>query len=162
MKREYIERSAVVSPCGYYRYRLFRKWNARPQRLAPMLWVMLNPSTADGTEDDATIRRCVAFADSWGYGSMWVGNIFAYRSTDPKRMPIDEYARQGPENHKHLDEMGAQSELIVLGYGSNGYRSLRTLGALYARELWCLGETKDGRPKHPLYLAASTPLQRWA
>ena len=73
---------AVFSPCERYRYKLWRVWDpARP--LGCVMFLMLNPSTATDTEDDPTIRRCIGYARSWGYGGLYVGNLFAYRATDP-------------------------------------------------------------------------------
>ena len=76
---EAMERGADISPCGRYRYSLWRKWGPG----ATCMFVGLNPSTADETADDPTIRRCMAFARDWGYGALCMANLFAYRATDP-------------------------------------------------------------------------------
>lgn len=94
-------KSAIISECGKYRYSLSRIWD---ENKANVLFIMLNPSTADGDVDDPTIRRCIGFAKSWGYGGIYVGNLFAYRATDPKELlkvenPI------GFENIHHLMDM---------------------------------------------------------
>ena len=76
-----LNRGATFSKCKIYRYRLWRIWDAKKPTV---LFIMLNPSTAGSTMDDPTIKRCIGFAKSWGYGGLYVGNLFAYRSTQPK------------------------------------------------------------------------------
>lgn len=150
---------AVLSECGTYRYRLSRTWD---ESLRPACWVLLNPSTADATEDDATIRRCVGFARAWGCGGIVVVNLFAYRATDPRELkrhpdPV------GPENDRHIRATVEQCHPVVAGWGVHGVmlnraekveRLLRDVGV----PLWCLGTTKDGHPRHPLYLASAAVL----
>jgi hypothetical protein len=75
--------SAVFDETGSYRYLLGREWEGTGEAVG---FIMLNPSTADAMTNDPTIRRCIGFARAWGYGSLWVGNLFAYRSRDPKRL----------------------------------------------------------------------------
>lgn len=159
-----VERAAIISECEKYRYRLWRRWVTPPgqgQKM-PVLWVMLNPSTADASIDDPTIRRCMAFSKAWGYDAMWVGNMYAIRSTDPgilAEVSADE--ARGPDNHKHLDQMSQESALIVCAWGAPGGHlmpyTLATPGGT-----WCLGRTKHGAPRHPLYIAGMTPLQEFA
>ena len=96
-----IERGAVFSPNGVYRYSLSRVWK-REKGL--VLFLLLNPSTADANVLDPTLRRCMSFAEAWGYGGILVGNIFALRSTDPQflylsRDPI------GPTNDFYIKTM---------------------------------------------------------
>jgi hypothetical protein len=86
-------KSAVISPCGLYRYRLTRTWDAVRWSAA---FVMLNPSTADAVDDDPTIKRCVGFAKRWGCGGIVVANLFAFRSADPDEWPIDLRVREFP------------------------------------------------------------------
>lgn len=145
-----IERAAVISPCGKYRYRLWRKW-AASERM-PVLWVMLNPSTADANVDDPTIKRCMAFSQRWGYGAMWVGNLFAYRSTDPDAMlKLHRDEAQGPDNRKHLYAMASQSALTVAAWGNPGAGGVGDDGDYTSPGgLWCIGTTNSGAPKHPL------------
>ena len=84
---------AAFSPCGRYRYKLWRVWDpARP--LGCVMFLMLNPSTATDNEDDPTIRRCIGYARSWGYGGLYVGNLFAYRATDPRRLAASGSSRR--------------------------------------------------------------------
>ncbi|MET7843665.1 DUF1643 domain-containing protein [Streptomyces sp. NPDC005356] len=153
--------SAVLSPCGTYRYRLDRIWN---EDTAPMVWVMLNPSTADHTEDDATIRRCTAFAKAAGHGGMVVVNLFALRSKDPGQLrhhrdPI------GPFNEAALIEATDDAVRIVAAWG-DARRSERACQAHavtallvgHGHALDCLGLTGKGHPRHPLYVRDETQL----
>lgn len=161
---QYLERSAVISDCGRYRYRLWRKW-AHSDRM-PVLWIMLNPSTADGTEDDPTIRRCREFSKAWGYGSMWIGNLYAYRSTDPSVLKtLGAEDARGPANDQHLYEMSCESAIIVCGWGNPGGEYMRTrlpLTVLSPGGIWCLGKTKHRAPRHPLYLPSASKLEKVA
>jgi hypothetical protein len=145
-------RAAVISACGLYRYTLTRRWDG----LGGLInWIMLNPSTADASLDDPTIRRCVGFSKGWGYGAMVVTNLFAYRSTDPKAMkaagdPV------GPENDSYVMEWARASARVVLAYGAHGghrARDREVIRALDAAgvELFALGTTAAGHPVHPLY-----------
>ena len=102
-----IKSDAVLSEDRVYRYALWRIWNEdRPL----VMFVGLNPSTADETNDDPTLRRCMGFAESWGYGGVIMANIFAYRATDPKIMKQTE-APIGPENDEWLRKLSNVSDL---------------------------------------------------
>lgn len=151
-------RSAILSPCGTYRYELTRRWSDRP--LAG--WVMPNPSTADAEVDDPTIRRCVGFAKAWGFGGIVVRNLYALRATDPAELrahpePI------GPDNAEHLVR-AAKDALTICAWGAHGARDDRSrhVAALLeaaGADLRCLALTADGQPRHPLYLRADlTPV----
>ncbi len=156
----YIRKHAELSPCGKYRYMLRRIWDAEKSLVH---WVMLNPSTADAEMDDPTIRRCMGFAQAWGYGGIYVSNLFALRATDPEALaqaadPI------GPECDRWI-MFAANAPLIVCAWGSHSQARPRA-GAVVAmlrgrspslegRRLWCLGRTMDGSPRHPLYVKAS-------
>lgn len=146
---------------GPYRYLLGRRWGLGSR----VLWVMLNPSTADASEDDPTIRRCVGFSKAWGFASLEVVNLFALRSTKPSGL-LDHEDPFGPVNLEHIYLASLQAEQVVCAWGQhsarvrqlvNTYRP-EVLDMLYAneRELVCLGRTKRGDPRHPLYLAAKT------
>lgn len=156
MRTLFLESSAGLSPCGLYRYWLCRRWD----RTLPLVsWIMLNPSTADHEADDPTIRRCMGFAERWGFGGIHVVNLFAYRSTEPTTLKLaDDPA--GPENDAQLVSAG-QCGRIIAGWGVGGEingrgkivsKMLRDLGV----KLECLGVTKIGHPKHPLYIASAT------
>ena len=89
---EAMERGARLSPCRTYRYALWRRWGEGP----PAMFIGLNPSTADETADDPTIRRCIAFARSWGHGALCMANLFAYRATQPADIPAATSAATRP------------------------------------------------------------------
>jgi hypothetical protein len=108
---------AEFSDCGTYRYALWRTWNA----LQPgVLFVGLNPSTADATTDDPTIRRCIGFAKRWGYGGITMANVFAYRATDPREMTVLALERAiGPENDAHLASLAESASFVVAAWGAH-------------------------------------------
>lgn len=149
----------IFSPCRAYRYTLWREWIGGE---GYAMFVGLNPSTADETQDDPTIRRCIAFAKAWGYAGLCMTNLFAFRATDPKVMkaagdPV------GPENDRHLLIAGAGAGVIVAAWGANGtHRGRDSEVRWLLPRLQCLSLTKDGHPGHPLYLRKTltpTPMQ---
>jgi len=151
-----ILRRAEVSECGRYRYSLDRMWDIRRPGIA---FVMLNPSTADGTIDDPTIRRIVDFAQRWGFGSAYVFNLYAYRATDPKALkPLSYEERFGPGNTWALHRARNDFPVTVAAWGSNRIDPVPVALQSYDSPLMCLGTTKGGEPKHPLYLPKDTPL----
>ncbi len=146
-----LSKGAVISDCGKYRYRLWRVWD---ETLPLVCFVMLNPSTADATKDDPTIRKCIAFGKKWGAGGIYVANIFAYRSTDPKalyKLTRDEAI--GPENLNWLVHSNLACEVTVAAWGNHGKLYGR---GQEVRDLLCnltyLRLSKSGHPWHPLYL----------
>ena len=147
--------SAIFSPCRTWRYTLERRWGDDPLTL---VIVGLNPSTADETQDDPTIRRCIGFARSWGYGRLLMLNLFAYRATDPREMlaaadPI------GPDNPEVIGrEAGRALGSVLCAWGVHGAHLGWGPGVLerLGSKAMVLGLTKDGHPKHPLYLRADT------
>lgn len=153
---------AVFDPARTYRYRLRRAWAAPP---APVLiFLLLNPSTADATQDDPTLRRCVGFARRWGFGALEVVNLFAYRSPDPNALhrvpdPI------GADNDRHILDALRAADLAVAAWGAGGsYLGRGEVVAARAERLtplWHLGLTAGGQPRHPLYLPATTRPSWW-
>lgn len=148
--------TAVISDCGRYRYTLEREWMTGS---GTCLFIMLNPSTADAEQDDPTIRRCIGFAQRWGYKRLTVGNLFAYRATDPKDLrrqtPLEVAA--GPENDEWLRRLCTQAALVVAAWGSHRFASYRLpfvepILAERSGGVVCLGATKAGHPRHPLYV----------
>lgn len=170
-----VHRDAVLSDCGTYRYELARIWNPS---VRPVLFIGMNPSTADAENDDNTIRRCVRFARDWGYGGLLMGNLFAYRATDPKALPgidatpvvsavgemgsgFDDWGHRWSENvnDTHLRAMSGRAGLTVAAWGAikmpygweGRVEHVRSkLGQMHA-----LAFTKGGHPRHPLYVKAS-------
>lgn len=149
---------ASFSPCRTWRYRLERRWDDGPL----CGFILLNPSTADETKDDPTIRRCIGFAKSWGFGGLVLGNIFALRSTDPKAL-YGHHDPVGAENDGYLARLTAEARTIVCGWGVHGAHQERGVAVLNLLRGRCaapmaLKVTSGGHPGHPLYIAASTPL----
>jgi hypothetical protein len=135
-----------------------------PRPLFPM-FLMLNPSTATHEQSDPTITRCAGFAARWGYSSFHVCNLFSFRSTNPKVLKTTLDAEGDPANTATILASALESEVVVCAWGVIGELRRRAddvLSALrdagFASKLRCLGTTKDGHPKHPLYLAAETEL----
>lgn len=142
-------KGAILSECGKYRYRLWRIWDESKPKV---LFVMHNPSKADDRKDDPTITRCIAFARSWGYGGLYVGNLFAYRATDPKELKGKEYLELNPPAAAaHVLEMMAITDLHVFAYGNPIVPNSAPM--VDGDHTWHYLElTKAGHPGHPLYL----------
>lgn len=142
------ERRTVFSIDRRYRYALWRDWGGEGYAM----FVGLNPSTADETLDDPTIRRCVAYAKSWGYGALCMTNLFAFRATDPKDM-LAATDPVGAENDATLLDLAERASVVVAAWGTHGTHLGRAqtvrnmLPSLHYLKL-----TKDGHPGHPLYL----------
>jgi hypothetical protein len=154
------ESVAVYSPCEAYRYLLTRSWNPQGPRA---LFVMLNPSTATEAQNDPTVERCERRARAMGYGAFRVTNIFAWRDTDPAALyraadPV------GPDNDAAIADSAPWADFILCAWGTHGAHLGRgtQVGHLLhsaGRPLHVLGLTKDGHPRHPLYIAyAAQPL----
>lgn len=144
---------ATFSGCRRYRYVLERRWD---DALPAVLFIGLNPSTADEQTDDPTVRRCIRFARDWGFGSLLLANLFALRSTDPKGL-VDAADPVGRWNDRWLKRLESRASLSVAAWGVHGTLRDRdqTVTARLVN-LHCLGTTKDGHPRHPLYLRADT------
>lgn len=156
--------SAIISECKKYRYRLERSWPEGNQS-EKACFIMLNPSTADATQDDPTIRRCIGFAKSWGYGGLIVVNIFAYRCTKPIELWCQEDSI-GKDNDGYILDAAKECNGAVAAWGSfawkNRHSFVRNLLVKNKISLYCLGLTKGGAPKHPLYLRADLKPQLWS
>lgn len=160
---------AVISECGRYRYELRRPLESMLRWHRPILWIMLNPSTADAYKDDPTIRRCINFSKTWGMTQLLVGNLYALRATDPKalRAPPGGIDAVGPLTDAHLDKMACEAEVIVLAWGQLGpdkkrAESLVARLAAYRHRMHVLGYTLSGVPRHPLMMPKTTELQPYA
>lgn len=161
--------SAVISTCGQYRYRLERETGHVDPKRKVVVFIGVNPSTADETIDDATVRKWRGFATRWGYTHFVVGNLFAYRSTDVRALasatdPV------GAECDDHLLSMLSDADTVVPCWGDRGKlpKQLHSridrvwnLIAASVAPVFALGVTKGGDPKHPLMLGYNTPLIDW-
>lgn len=152
-----VHKDALVSECGAYRYWLKRQWELLRR---PLPIIMLNPSTADAEIDDPTIRRCMAFARREGYGGIFVVNLYALRATDPKALatasdPI------GPANAHWLSQAisHAAGGDVLCAWGAHGGDAGRRVAQLCGGVGKCLGKTKEGHPRHPLYVRSDQPLE---
>lgn len=156
----YIVTSASIS--GDYRYRLGRAWAGGPT----CTFIMLNPSTADADQDDPTIRRCVGFAKALGCGALEVVNLYAYRATNPRDL-LRQDERVGPENDYWLREAAQYAEAegapLIAAWGAHAeqWRTQQVLALPGMGRLAALGVTKDGHPRHPLYLPGSARPEPW-
>ena len=151
---------AVISECGKYRYLLDRKFSGVG---GTMLFIMLNPSTADAELDDPTIRKCIGFAKREGYGSIKVVNLFAWRATQVSDMKAAD-APIGVENDRYIKSEAICADTVVCAWGIHGNyknRAERVLKMLSDADvpLSCLGTTKDKHPKHPCYLSYTAKLE---
>ena len=147
-------RNAVFSRCETYRYTLERRWSRGPL----LLWVLLNPSTADAETDDPTNRRGIRFSIKWGYAGCVFVNLFAHRTPYPIEMVRAEEPI-GPENDFHIRDQAGKCQDIVVAWGTHGAhngRDSEVINLLSEYSLSCLGITKHGFPKHPLYLNKNT------
>lgn len=159
--------SAIISPCETYRYRL-----DRPDAFGcfSTAVIMVNPSTADATKDDATIRKLVGFRDRYGWGNLIVGNLFAYRATDVRELanandPI------GPDNDERLREIFSDAQQVVFAWGPTAklprrlrgrWREVDGLARKMSHQPMCIGvPAKDGQPCHPLMLRYDCKLEPW-
>ena len=145
-----LHKTAVISKCEKYRYKLTRTWDEKKGRV---LFIMLNPSTANHIENDLTTIRCINFAEKWGYGGIMIGNIYPFRAKRPKDLRKWLDISMNPmalnENMRHVKEMAKQTDLIVCAWGCNfPYMPnwIEELGDLFYLEL-C---KDDITPKHPL------------
>jgi hypothetical protein len=140
-----------------YRYDLTRIWEASDEPRF-INFVMLNPSTADASEDDPTIRRCITYARRWGYGGLAVTNLFALRATDPRALLTDPDP-VGPENDVYLGYWAVTASLVVCAWGSHAMAARRAVAVLdllrsAGATPHALKLTGSGMPGHPLYLRA--------
>jgi hypothetical protein len=155
----YTASRAEISTCKQYRYVLWRSWGGGE---GTAVFIGLNPSTADEQTDDPTLRRCVSLARSWGMSGIVMVNLFAYRSTDPAKLKIVSNP-VGPENNRHILNCCHTANQIIAAWGNRGKLSGRdreVVRLLKSRHLplFCLGTTKLGQPRHPLYVRRDVDL----
>ncbi|MBE9605647.1 DUF1643 domain-containing protein [Acetobacteraceae bacterium H6797] len=159
------EGSAVFDgPGDCYRYRLLRRWDAAKP---VAMFLMMNPSTAIPKFDDPSVAKCGRFARKWGYGSLLVGNTFAYRCTDQMRL-MEVPDPVGPGNDAALLAMAREASVVVCAWGKPKIPPLRARGLEVAKMLTAAGIqlhvlelSLDGTPKHPLYINEKTQPQPW-
>ena len=149
-------------PIDPIRYRLHRQLSILGE--GGVLFVMLNPSTATDERDDPTIRRCIGFAKREGAAWLKVGNLSPVRATNPKDLLAwgAEDAGVWNCNIGALRDMAASATVVIAAWGNHGSaedRDLRVIEALPWVTWHCLGTTKTGSPRHPLYVSAGTPLE---
>ncbi|MGL5083317.1 MAG: DUF1643 domain-containing protein [Microcoleaceae cyanobacterium] len=154
-----LQSSATFDPTRQYRYLLWRGWDVeRP----PVTFVMLNPSQADEQRNDPTLRRCIKFAQTWGYGSLTIVNLFAYCVSCPQglKQTIDPV---GPENNTYLLHAFTERTQLILAWGNQGLWLNRSQAVLklmpQSLQPYCLGVTQMGQPRHPLYLNSTAILR---
>lgn len=157
---------AVISSDGRYRYVLGRsETGAYPD---PVVFVMLNPSTADAENPDPTITRCIGFARAWGYSCFYVVNLFGFRSSEPKDLAKADDA-VGPKNDCYIEQILGQAKRVVVAWGAEKAATKRVpaLMAILNRGMarhghpLCLGVTKSGAPRHPLFSKKDAELTPW-
>lgn len=182
----YPIRSATMSPDRVYRYTLTRQRNdvedgrAVARGEGTVAFIMLNPSTADETHDDPTIRRCIGFAGRWGFARLVVANLFAYRATNPRDLRLADAKGLdivGPDNDRAIRVATGPARLVVAAWGNEAPTIGRRVGDAGGRdvavcrllaELGCprpklrvLGFTRAGYPRHPLFVRGDTKPVEW-
>lgn len=149
------DRGAEISADGVYRYLLWRRWNSMGPRV---LFIMLNPSTADANVDDPTIRRCIAFARSWGMGGIRVVNLYPFRATNPAELLMAKEPL-GIDNFEYIERAIDKQGIAVAAWGANKAAAnheltwkTKNLFRALSVPLYALKITADGHPGHPLYI----------
>jgi len=152
-----MNKGAILSRNRIYRYVLWREWDSSK---ATCVFIGLNPSTADETLDDPTLRRCVNFAKSWGYGKYVMVNLFAYRATKPQDL-IKHDKPVGYKNNYYIKKQCQNAERVVVAWGNQGNllkRDKQVLKLLKGIPLKCFKITSKGQPAHPLYQSKDSVL----
>ena len=157
-QKDNIKSRAFYSGCETYRYGLERRWGAGGW----LLYVMLNPSTATEERNDPTIERCQRRAGALGFGAMRIANLFAFRATDPRDLkrakdPI------GPENAALLAQWSAEAQMVLAAWGAHGAHLGQgaVAAGLLQGDVRHLGLTKEGHPRHPLYVSYARTPEPW-
>lgn len=163
VRRGQVRSGATFSLCRRWRYSLWRTWD---ETCAPVVFIGLNPSTADETQDDPTIRRCIGFARAWGGGGVVMVNIFAWRSTDPAELYKVQDNIVGPGNDNAILRNACAARFVVAAWGVHGKlhergEIVRGLLSEAGVTLHRLGTTKAGHPRHPLYMRGDAVPKVW-
>lgn len=155
---------ATFDDSGAFRYDLGRVWD---DALPVSVWIMLNPSAADATSDDPTMRRVTSFSRREDFGGFVTVNLSAYCTKRPTDLRLAGDQVVEARNDAHIAEtLATRSGPVIAAWGASVSRLparpvIDVIASASGGDLWCLGVTKDGHPKHPLYLRADTPLERW-
>ncbi|NJM40825.1 MAG: DUF1643 domain-containing protein [Anaerolineae bacterium] len=153
--------TAFFSPCHQYRYLLWREWDVASPSYA--LFIGLNPSTADETHDDPTVRRCIGFAKRWGYGAVCVTNLFALCATNPNVLTAHP-TPVGEETNRWIIEAARHADVVIAAWGNHGSHLGRDQAvlALLPTRPHILQMNQGGQPAHPLYLPKTLRPGIWA
>ena len=151
-------KDAFLSKDRLYRYALWRVWD---DSVPQAMFIGLNPSTADESNDDKTLRRCISFSKAWGYGGVCMANLFAFRATDPDDMKL---ARDpvGPENDSWIIQLASEADIVVAAWGNHGvYRGRANAVKELVEDLHYLNINASGEPKHPLFVKSGCKPKKW-
>lgn len=148
-----IHKSAIFSEDRIYRYTLERTWN---KKRGIVNFIMLNPSTADENYEDPTISRCMKFAEAWGYGGIFITNVFAYRSTEAKVLKVIPDP-VGKDNDSYIYAVSAKAKITITAWGNKSkfpdkYKDRDFDVFALLSNIHYLTLTKSGEPGHPLFL----------
>jgi hypothetical protein len=157
---------AYISPCERYRYSLTRDWGQTTYACNRVAFIGLNPSTADAAEDDPTIRRCIRYAQDWGYSGLLMVNLYAYRATDPRDLAEAPDPVGNPHNDRAIQNLAPTCDLFIAAWGATdapwrNERAAAVCRLLDGYFLHSLGVTREGHPRHPLYLRADAKPELW-
>lgn len=164
---KYTAKGATISPCKRYRYHLWREWREGASSCA---FVMLNPSTADEVTDDLTVKKCVGFADRWGFGRIEVVNLYPFRATDPRELWETLADPEGPGagdvNRGYVETVFRGVRRVVAAWGGGALRGpamqrIILLAHRSGHDVHAIGTTKGGAPRHPSRLAYANELEVW-
>jgi hypothetical protein len=152
----FMQKASQLSPCRSYRYTLDRIWDTTK---SSVLFILFNPSTADETHDDPTLRRCIHFAQSWGYGALRIVNLYSLRTSNPKTLHAHPLPK-GPDHDLYFQQSLLSHQDILCAWGLKG-GSISCHFKPGSHRIFHLGINKDGSPKHPLYLPARSQKIPW-
>lgn len=151
-----MKRTAEISECGKFRWWLQRRWEEQGSLVC---FVMLNPSTADAEKDDPTIRRCIAFAQAWGFAALSVRNLYPFRATDPDDLKKAMKTMDVTGGDRGISELRAamSADLVIAAWGTHasGIAAQRFVDLTQPKPIWCINKTVYGKPRHPLYARGS-------
>lgn len=152
-----MKKSAIFSDCGKHRFSLTREWSNGEN----VLFIMLNPSLADSEEDDRTINRAINFAQSWGYGSLTVCNLFSLVTPFPSELIKSDQPNLS-KNDEWIEDMGKRADKIIAAWGVYGNSTTRAKEVIKRLpNLHVLKLSKNGSPRHPLYIHSNTAPSIW-